>query len=471
MRTLLLLSIFCIFSYEGQAQNAKTLQQCVRIAWENNIQVKQATLGIARGDVNLKQSRASRIPSLNAGSSLNLSGRSVDPTSNTFVANSFYTNNYNLSSNVLLYNGGIIRKNIERAKLSKESALLQTDDIKQTIALQVANAYLNVLFAEENLSIAQNRKGITQQQLVQLNKLIAAGLRPKNARYDLEATLANNEQAVISAEGSLDIARLSLNQIMRIPVEERFDLIIPKILVSNLDDPFSMNSEDIFNQAAPKQPSLKNSALNVRIAELDQRIAKAAYLPTLGIGGSVGTNYASTARTVNGGETVFVPTTIEIGGMQTEVGLPSFQPNFENIPFGQQLGENITYGYGLSLSVPIFTNYRNKSNELLADIGKENAILTDQQNRDQFKQQLEQAIIDARNAKKQYEAAEKSVTAFEKALENAQNGFNQGTTDNFQLTIASNQYDNAKTQSLISKYDYIFKMKVIDFYRGKGLEF
>ena len=471
MKQAFFISILCVFPFLGQAQNAKTLQECVRIAWENNISVKQAALGVVQSDITLKQSRANRIPSLNAGSSLNLSGRSVDPTSNTFVANSFYTNNYNISSNVLLYNGGITRKNIERAKLSKESAHLQTDDIKQTIGLQVANAYLNVLFTEENLAIAKKRQEITRQQLEQLNKQISAGLRPKNARFELEATLANNEQAVINAEGSRDIARLNLNQIMRISADERFDLVVPEILLSSLDDPFSFSSSEIFDIAAPRQPLLKNSKLNVKIAELDQSIAKAAYLPSIGIGGSVGTNYASTARTINGGETVFIPTTIEFNGVQTEVGLPSFQPNLENIPFATQLGENITYGYGLSLSIPIYTNYRNKSNVLLADLGRENAVLADQQNQDQFRQQLEQAIIDARNAKKQYEAAEKSVLASKRALENLQLGFNQGTVDNFQLTIAANQYDNALTQSLISKYDYIFRMKVIDFYKGKGMDF
>lgn len=471
MKKVFFITIVCFFPFLSQAQNTKSLQECVRIAWENNISVKQAALGITRSHIDLNQAKANRIPSLNAGSSLNLSGRSVDPTSNTFVANSFYTNNYNISSNVLLYNGGIIRKNIERAKLSKESASLQTDDIKQTIGLQVANAYLNVLFTEENLSIAEKRQEITKQQLVQLNKLISAGLRPKNARFDLEATLATNEQAVISAEGSRDIARLTLNQIMRISAEETFDLVIPEVMLSTLDDPFSFTASDIYKIAAPRQPLLKNSKLNVKIAELDQNIAKAAYLPSVGIGGSVGTNYASTARSLNGGETVYIPTVIEFQGVETEVGLPSFQPNFENVPFATQLGENITYGYGLSLSIPIYTNNRNKSNVLLADLGRENAVLTDQQNQDQFRQQLEQAIIDARNAKKQYEAAEKSVEASKRALENLQSGFNQGTIDNFQLTIATNQYDNAVTQSLISKYDYIFRMKVIDFYKGKGLDF
>jgi len=455
----------------GQAQNAKTLQECVNIAWENNISVKQAALGMVQSDIDLKQAKANRIPSLNAGSSLNLSGRSVDPTSNTFVSNAFYTNNYNLSSNVLLYNGGAIRNNITRAKLSRESAELQTQDIRQTIGLQVANAYLNVLFSQENVAIARNRKDVTQQQLNQLLRLIDAGLRPKNDRFELEATLASNEQAVISSEGALEIARLGLNQVMRISVDETFDLVVPEILVSNLDDPFNLSADEVFNISSDRQPSLKNSALAIRIAELDQDIAKAGYKPTVGIGGSVGTNYASAAKTVEGGETEFVPTTILFNGVEAEVGLPSFNPNFVDIPFGTQIGENVTYGYGLSVSVPIFANYRNKAGVLRADLNRENASLNDQMNRDQFRQQIEQAIIDAKNAKKQYEAAEKSVEASKKALDNLKSGFDQGTVNNYQLTIATNQYDAAKIQSLISKYDYIFKMKVIDFYLGKGMNF
>ena len=455
----------------GQAQNVKTLQECVRIAWENNISVKQTAIGIAQSEINLKQARSSRLPNLNAGASLNLSGRSVDPTTNVLIPNNFYSNNYNINSNVLLYNGGSVLKNIERSKLSIESAELQTDDIKQNIALQVANAYLNVLFAEENAGISLKRKKITLQQLDQLTRLINAGLRPKNDILDLEATLAANEQDIISAEGTANLVRLQLNQIMRIPIDEIFTLEIPDVIIANLDDPFTLNSGNIYDESANRQPALKNSELSIRIAEIDQSISRASYKPTLGFGGSLGTNYASSAKTVTGGETVFVPTTIVFNGSEQVVGLPSFSPTIENIPFGEQIGENITYGFGLSLSVPIYNNYRNKSSVLLSDLAKENAVLVDQQTRDQFRQQLEQALIDARNAKKSYEAAEKSVLASERSLDNLKVRFEQGAVNNFELNIATDQYDTAVTQSLISKYDYVFKMKVLDFYRGKGLDF
>lgn len=470
MIRILIITFLSCLSLGLQAQQ-KTLMECVQIAWENNINVQQTELLKSNSRIDLDQAKANRYPNLNAGSSLNLSGRSVDPTNNQFATSSFFTNNFNLSSNVLLYNGGQVRKNIERAKMSQQSADLQIEDIKQTIALQVSNAYLSILFAQENLGIAENRKKVTDQQIDQLEKLIEAGLRPRNSILDLEATAATNEQNIISAQGNLEIANLNLNQLMLIPINEKFDLVIPQILLSELEDPFTMDSESIYKESVQNQPSIKNTDLNIKLAELDKAIAGTGLLPTIAVGGSLGTNYSSLGRVQDGTNEIIVNQDIIFQGTETTIGFKQNIPNFVDQNYFSQVSDNVTYGYGLSLSVPIYNNYRNKANINRAEINKRSAELNHSQNLNQFRTQIEQALLDARNARKQYDANEKSVIATKRALDNTQVSFEQGNANSFELSIASDNYDTAQIQSLISKYDYIFKMKIIDFYLGKSINF
>lgn len=464
--------ILCCFlatvSVEAQV---KSLQECVRIALENNIRVKQSQLNLVSSDLDYNQSKAARYPSLSAGSSLNVNGRSVDPTSNTFNTNAFYTNNFNLSSNILLYNGGAIQNNIKQSKLSIESASLQKQDIEQQIALQVANAYLSVLFAQENVAIETRRKEITETQLSQLEKLISGGLRPRNDIFELTASLAGNEQSLIQAKGNLELAKLQLNQSMQISANEQFELEIPEIILASLEDPFSLDPDKLYISSAERQPAIKNSGLQINIAKLNKTIAKSGLLPTLGFGGSLGTNYSSLAKSFVGSEPVLINQDVVFNGQTTSIGFIQQSPIFEDQNYFNQIGENITYGFGLSLQVPIYSNLRNKTNIRKSEIAIENSILNDENNRTIFRQQIEQAIIDARNAKKSHEAALKSVEASLKSLENLQSSFSAGNVNSFQLNIATTQYNSAQLQSIITKYDYIFKMKVIDFYQGKPLNF
>lgn len=468
-RVIITINLMFIFYFShGQT---KSLQECVNIAWENNINVQQAKLNIAVSDIDIRQAQQQRYPNLSAGSSLSLSGRSVDPTNNQFAASSFFTNNYSLNSNMLIYNGGILQNNIKRAKLATKSAQLQTDDIKQEIALQVANAYLNVLFSQENVLIEKQRLEITNNQIDQLERLINGGLRPKNDIYELQANKASNEQTLISAEGNLEIAWLQLKQLMRISFDETFDLEVPEIIIAGLDNPFDLSPSKVYEESASRQPALQNSALQVELTEIDKAIANAALLPSLALGGSLGTNYSSLGKIQTGSEQIVVEQDVIINNTMATVGFPQSVPVLEDEPYFDQISDNITYGYGLSLTVPIYTNFRNRANIIKADFAQQNAILTDKNNRDLFRQQIEQAIIDARNAQKRFDAAESSVVAAKKSLDNLQSSFDQGAVDNYQLTIANNQYNSARNQQIIAKYDFIFKMKIIDFYRGKNLNF
>ncbi len=450
---------------------AKSLRECIDIAWDRNITIKQAELGQWSSDIDLTQAKSARYPNLNAGSSLNISGRSVDPTNNQFATSSFFTNNYNLSSNVLLYRGGQVLQTIKRARQSRAAAGFQIDDIKQDIALQVANAYMNVLLSQENLGIAEKRKEATQQQISQLELLIDRGLRPKNAIYELRSTLAADEQNVIAAQGNLELAFLNLQQLMNVPSDERFDLIIPEINLESLTDPFAVQVDELFKSSWENQPSFKNAKTQLEIAETDQQIAKAGLKPTVGLGGSVGTNYSSLGKQINGTQEVIVDQTILFNGSEQTIGFVQQVPNLIDQPYFDQINENITYGYGLSVQVPIYNNYNTKAAIQKAEINKKNTNYSFEFAEQQFKNELQQVLQQARNAKKQYEASLVSVEATQQSLQNVKAGFEAGTSNAFDLNFATNAYDTALIQSIVSKYDYIFKTMIIDFYLGRSINF
>ncbi len=470
MRKYLLFVLILSFGILANAQT-KTLRECVDIAWERNINIKQTELNKWNSEIDLSQAKASRYPNLNAGSSLNLSGRSVDPTNNQFATSSFFTNNYNLSSNVLLYRGGQVINSIKRAQQSRQASEFQIETIKQDIALQVANAYLNVLFSQENLGVADKRIEATQEQVKQVELLIERGLRPKNAIYELRATLSADEQNVVSAQGNLDLAFLQLLQLMNLSPSERFDLVIPEIAVEALTDPFGLDPNTIYKQSWTKQPDYKNAAIQTEIAETDKKIAEAALKPTIAFGGSVGTNYSSLGRTVDGVENVVIDQTIIVDGTEQTVGFVQQIPRFADQAYLDQVTDNVTYGYGLSLQVPIYNNRTTKSAIERAELGKKSTEYGMQLAEIQFRNEIQQVVLQARNAKKQYEASIKSVEASKQALDNIKLSFEAGASNSYDLTFATNAYDTALIQRALAKYDYVFRVMVIDFYLGRSINF
>lgn len=467
--TILIFIFTCISS--SLFSQSKSLKECIDLAWERNINIKQVELTQYSSDIDVAQAKAARYPSLNAGTSLNLSGRSVDPTNNQFATSSFYTNNYNLSSNMLLYRGGQVINSIKRANQSKTAASYQMDDIKQDIALQVSNAFINVVLTQENLGIAEKRRDATKEQISQLELLIERGLRPKNSIFELRSTIASDEQNVVIAKGNLDIAYLNLLQLMNLDQNEKFDLVIPEIVIESLTDPFTIDINDMFKKSWPNQPAYKNANMQIDIAETDKKIAAAGLRPTIGIGGSVGTNYSSLGKEVSGFEQEVINQTVVFGGMEQTIGFVQNVPSLVDQSYFDQVNENVTYGYGLSLQVPIYNNMNTKAAIQKADLNQKNSNYNLELQENQFRNEIAQVLLQARNAKKQYEASLISVEAGKQNLENVTRSFEAGAANTFDLTFATNTYDTALIQSTVAKYDYVFKTMIIDFYLGRAINY
>lgn len=464
---LILLSI----SFVGQTQENWSLQRCIEYALENNLSIEQAELGVQLADIDVTQAKHNKYPSLNASTSINNNfGRSIDPVTNDFITQSFVSNNIGLQTGVTLFNGFRIANSLKQAKVDSKASQFDLDQSKRDISLAVANSYLSGLFADENLAIAQSQLETSKEQLIQTEKLINAGVRPANESLDILAQIANNEQQVIAAENAKVIALLDLKRLLRLEPEVSMVLEVPTNI--NLEsDPDLLTFVDVYNSALQSQPNVKAGESRIESARIGEKIAQSGIMPSVSAFGSVGSNYNNRVQQFDDFTDVLVSRDIFINGTTVEIGeLVSIPQDISNKPYITQLDENLSYGFGVSLNVPIYNNY---SARLGIERSKLNILNAENQNaqlKEQLKTTVQQALADARASKRRLNATEKSVDASKASFDNAEKRFNAGTINTFEYVTIKNALAQAEVNAVIAKYEYLFALKIIDFYMGKPIK-
>jgi outer membrane protein len=469
---LIVLSIFMLSSLKTGAQKLWSLEDCIEYGLENSLSIQQAEVAEDYTDIALRSAQHARIPSLSASSSLTYSlGRSIDPTSNDFVSESFLSNGVSLSSGVMLFNGLRINNSIRKSKLDKRAAEEDTKQWKRDIAMNIATYYMTILFASENLENGKLQLKSTQDQLDKINKLVEAGALPVSDRYDMEAQLALDEQNMVRLENDLRKAYLDLKNMIRYEEDQDFRIAIPTVDGLELTDPDQWQLEELYLASLTYQPTVAAGELRLQSAQIDKKIAQASYYPTLGLGGSLSTNYSDKAVEVEDFTTVINTETVYLDNNPVDIGFEVQVPNFVDVPYLQQLKNNFGFGAGLQLNIPIYSNYQNKANVARSRLNIKSVEISNEQEKQRLKSSIQQALANARSAKKQLAASRKSAEALEVAFENAKKRFDLGQLNSYDFLNVKDRYDNAKTTLLIARYDFIFSLKVIDFYVGKPLNF
>lgn len=461
-------------------QDIWTLEKCILHSQKSSIDINRSELGILQADIDLDQAKQARYPSLNANTNVNWNfGRTVDPTTNEFNTETFFSNNYGLNTGVTLFNGFRINNNIKRSELNLTAAKADTDQMRRNVALQVASNFLNVLFAQENISLANRQLSLSQQQLDQVNKLIKAGSSPESERLNLEAQIAQSEQMQITSQNALDIAILQLKQILRLDPSYSLTIEAPEDLEVTTD-PDLVNFEEAFNEAQKARPDLLANQLRIESALLDEKIARSGFYPSISIGGSLGSAYSNRGRTTDGVRLIRTETEVDISAelpglpplnrQSVIIGSEQEVPNIIEQPYTDQLDQNLSYGFGLGVNIPIYNNGNTKSNIQRAKLNAINSQLNYDQNLETLKISVQQALADARAAKKTLEASEKSLKAQNLAFENTTKRLEIGAANTFEWESQKTEMENAEIQRLIDKYDYLFKIKILEFYLGKELK-
>ena len=470
MKKIFLSAAFLFLGISANAQNDEwTLQECIEYALENNISIKQSALDVDLADIQISDAFGNFLPGINASAS-NSWNTGLTQNVTTGILQTQTTRNFSagITAGITLFDGLRNIKQYQYAKMAKLASQYSLEQMKDDIALFVANSYLQVLFNKENLKVIQAQHAITMEQLARVEELVEAGAVPRGDLLEIKATAANEEQRMIVAENQIKISLVALAQTLLIEDYEDFDIAERDYDVFGseiLDVPVS----EVIEAAEEERYEVKVAEMNQALSEKELEIARGAYYPTLAGFFNYNTRESGAGRFISGGldpdepyrQIGFVEATNEVvvtPNQLTEVGSP--------LPFFEQLQLNDGISYGVQLSVPIFNGFATRNSVKRSEVD----VLRSEYQLEQTKLDLEanvyQAYTDAKGAIKAYEAALVALEAQVLAYDYATERYNVGLTNAFDFSQAKFNLENAQSEVLRAKYDYIFKLKVLELYFG-----
>jgi outer membrane protein len=421
------------------SQKKWTLKEAVDQALAKNISIQQNKLSVALAKSNVEIAKGNFLPNLNGASSGNYNvGLSPDQTGVLTNTNNF-NGSFNLSSGGIIFNGFRNTNTYKQAQLGVETSLYDLKKIENDISLRVVNTYLNVLFAKENLEVASVQAAISKKQIEAAKARFDAGLTAKGDLLNFRSTAANDLQNVILQENALDLALLNIAQLLQEPAEN-FD-VAPIEVETPSANLFYDNSSTVFNKSLNNMPEIASAKLDIENADFNVALAKGAFLPSLNYNLGAGTSYFHQFN--------------------------NLFPGQSNSSFGTQFVDRFQYGVGVSLNIPIFNRFQTKNRVAQSLINKEISETSLDIQILQLKQTIEQAFLDVKSSLKSYEAAKISLEAQKEAFKNAQERFNYGAMTLFDFDLVRTRLVNAEGAMIRSKYDYVFKTKVLQFYSGE----
>lgn len=466
---LILVFLMCLSSFSQNQQTEKyTLEDCIKIALENNLSLKSAKNNEKSAKINYNQSKANLLPNLNGSYNLGVNnGRSIDPFTNDFINQQFTFSSANLSLNATVFNGFRLLNSLKQDKLNKQAASLEVEQEKQNLILNVTLAYLQVLNSKDLLNINEQRLVVTNNQLKIQKDLYDEG-RENPADYtDLLGQKASDETNILSARIALNNAKLSLRTLLNL--NTNIDINTNGLLFSL--EKYQFTSEQVYNDALESLATFKARELRVESAKKGVSVARAQYIPEISLFGQLNTNYSSAAETFTETGTSIVETgdfvTINNQDFQVMTNQTSFSAN--KIEYLDQLENNLNSVVGVSLTVPIFNGFQAKNNVALQKVMVEESLIALEQTQFEIKNAIEQVHFDMEAAFARYQSLQQQVTAFEKSFEINKTRFNNGVSNFLAYITSKNNLENAKINLTIAKYDYFLRVKVLEYYRGQSI--
>lgn len=462
--TLLFTLVFVPASMLGQTQY--TLRECIEQAWGNNLAIRQSALNMESAASQLKSTQANVLPSVNGFASHNYNwGQRIDPFTNQFASTRVQSNSFGLAANVDLFNGLQNYQSIKSQEAGLEASRYDLETQKNEIALQVSGSYLQVLMIDELIASAEQQIIITQRQLDRVKKLVEVGSTNVGAQYELEAQLARDKNMLTQRKNDYSLAMLQLKQLMMIPAETQISLLIPN---SEFEEgQLIEQTEVVYGYAASSMPEVKRAEYTLISWERQLNAAKSGWYPSLSLSGSIGSGYSGLRNEV----TSITPITETIGFTASgeDVFAQSFSANFARVPFITQIDDNFNQFLGLSLNVPIFNRYQVQNSVNQAKINKSIAEIQLEQEKLGLRQRIESARTDAIAGRDAYVASQESMKASQKAFEFSEKRFEAGAINSMEFNNAKNNLMMAEAELARSRYDYLFRLKVLDFFMGKPL--
>jgi len=411
------------------AQQPLTIQQCVDTALANNRNVKQQALTKQTRAIAYEQARQNLLPNLNASANQNWNfGRSLG-VNNVYQSTNSAQTTFGISSNLTLFDGLKMKYNIDARKADMYASEADLNKIKQDITMSVSSVFLQILLNKELLQIANEQLGLTKTKIEQRKSLVESGKMVEGEMYELLAQESKEELTRTQAENTLKLSLLDLAQILELDHFENLDIVIPEnLLESELQ---LLSAEMVYESALAHRPEIKGAEYRLKSSESNVLVSKSDYYPFLSLGAQMGTGYYNLS-------------------------------NVTNNAFGKQLSDNMSNTIGLSLQIPIFNKFAVRNSVRTAQIGVESSKLNIDNAKLEIKKSIQQAYYNALAAKSRWEAAQKSETASREAYRFANQKFEAGKANSYELYQAKNNLTQVLSEQAQSKYEYVFRLKLLE---------
>ncbi|MEO5684417.1 MAG: TolC family protein [Chitinophagaceae bacterium] len=456
------------------AQEKWDLKKSVEYALAHNISIRQQDVQARYAALTTKQGKLSQYPTANFSGNLALSsGRNQDPTTFSLITTSYLSSGYNLQAGFNLFNWFSQKNNIAGYQLDEKAANAQVDKLKNDLALNVANAYLNVLLTNEQANIAALQLKLSQSQLENTRKLVNAGSLPELSASDLESQVAKDSANYISARATVELNVLLMKAFMNVDPAVPFEVDTPPVEKIPVEAIGNLQPDMVYQLALANLPQQKVNKLRLEAAQKYVLGAKGAMYPTVSIFGNLGASFNNKAQEVTSSSTFIAPVgKVTVGG--TDYNVFPNQP-FTNFSYGKigyfdQLSQNFRQTVGLSLNVPILGGGQLRTQYERSKLSVKNLELQQEQDNFTLKQNIYQAYTAAVAALQKFEANKITVANTQKSFDFANKRYNIGLLNTIDLIITQNNYFTAQLNLVYSQFDYVFKMKVLEFYKGQGLK-
>lgn len=450
-RILILTGLILSLGFYGYAQNNPvvskkwSLVDCINYAFENNVQIKRQEITSKITENNYNQAKVNLFPSLGAGFNHTLSyGRSIDIATNQFLDQNNYSGSAGASVDLVVFNGFKNVNNILRQKYALSAYQLQVDKTKDDIVLNIATAYLQILFSQELLQVAQSQLEVTQQQVEKTKKLVEVGNKAMGDLMQIQAQASTEKLNVTTSNNNLKLSYLNLGQLLDLDSVTNFDIIVPKDMQVNQTNVLQ-SVETIYGLAENSKPDVKLAEFMAKSSEKDLAIAKGARLPELSLNAQVYTYYSQALI----------------------ASIPGVYPGRSLM---DQFQGNVSKQVSFNLNIPIFEKRTIERDIANAKLNLLDAEFRVRQAKLDLYKAIQQAHADAIASFDKYQSSIESVKANEEAFNYAEQKYNVGMVSSVDYNVAKNNLTKAKSDLVQAKYEFIFKTRILDFYMGNDIK-
>lgn len=464
--------LLILIGWLGNAQEliekTYSLDDCIAIALENNLDLKSANLRANSAKVNHQQSKANMLPSINGNFNLGVNdGRSIDPFTNDFINQDLTFSNMGLSLDMTIFNGFRLLNQAKQNYLNRKASELEKEAAQQDLVLNVTLAYLQVLNSKAVLDLTKQRYDVTRKQL-KIQEDFYKNESGNPADYaDVLGQIANDETSILMSESNLNNARLNLIRLLNLPNDIQIDA---ESILLDFEE-YKYSADEVYKEALDNLATFKATELRIEAAKKGISVAKSQFTPQVSVFGGMNTNYSSAAETFNTAGTSIVETDnfVTVNGNDFLVMTEQTSFTAQSIDYEDQLDNNLNTVVGVAVNVPLFNSFRAKNNVALEKIRLEESILDLERTHLDIKNTIAQAHFDMEATYNRYQSLQKQVEAYQESYRINEIRFNNGVSNFLNYIVSKNNLDNAKVNLTNTKYEYKLRVMVLDYYRGHSI--